>query len=163
MEQRIESTIGAMRALADDAVEHGQAVGTAARLIAAQADQFDRDGQLHALYEWMTRRVRFVRDTAGFEHLRHPDQVLYEIAASPGRQTAIDCDDIAILSAAMLRTLGHQTYFVAAAASPTLPAHLAHVFAAIRQHGRLISFDPQERVPLGGLPPGITRLEVWRA
>ncbi len=56
-----------------------------------------------ALYRWMTRNINYVRDPWNIERIQSPDVTL--------RQKAGDCDDHAILSAALLQSLGIQTGF----------------------------------------------------
>jgi len=56
-----------------------------------------------ALYRWITRNINYVRDPWNIERIQSPDVTL--------RQKAGDCDDHAILSAALLQTLGIQTGF----------------------------------------------------
>ncbi|WP_170245601.1 transglutaminase-like domain-containing protein [Fodinibius salinus] len=56
-----------------------------------------------AIYKWMTSNINYVRDPWNIERIQSPDVTL--------RQKAGDCDDHAILSAALLQSLGIQTGF----------------------------------------------------
>ncbi len=56
-----------------------------------------------ALYRWITHNINYVRDPWNIERIQSPDVTL--------KQKAGDCDDHAILSAALLQTLGIQTGF----------------------------------------------------
>ncbi|WP_310681597.1 transglutaminase-like domain-containing protein [Aliifodinibius sp. S!AR15-10] len=56
-----------------------------------------------SIYKWMTRNINYVRDPWNIERIQSPDVTL--------KQKAGDCDDHAILSAALLQSLGIQTGF----------------------------------------------------
>jgi len=56
-----------------------------------------------AIYKWMVRNINYVRDPWDIERIQSPDVTL--------RQKAGDCDDHAILGAALLQSLGIQTGF----------------------------------------------------
>jgi len=56
-----------------------------------------------ALYTWITKNINYVRDPWNIERIQSPDVTI--------RQKAGDCDDHAILSAALLQSLGIQTGF----------------------------------------------------
>lgn len=56
-----------------------------------------------AIYQWVTRNINYVRDPWNIERIQSPDVTI--------RQKAGDCDDHAILSAALLQSLGIQTGF----------------------------------------------------
>jgi hypothetical protein len=57
----------------------------------------------NAIYKWITRNINYVRDPWNIERIQSPDVTI--------RQQAGDCDDHAILSAALLQSLGIQTGF----------------------------------------------------
>ncbi|SMO92980.1 Transglutaminase-like superfamily protein [Fodinibius sediminis] len=56
-----------------------------------------------AIYKWITSNINYVRDPWNIERIQSPDVTI--------RQKAGDCDDHAILSAALLQSLGIQTGF----------------------------------------------------
>ncbi|MEL7832795.1 transglutaminase-like domain-containing protein [Fodinibius sp. Rm-B-1B1-1] len=56
-----------------------------------------------AIYKWITKNINYVRDPWNIERIQSPDVTI--------RQKAGDCDDHAILSAALLQSLGIQTGF----------------------------------------------------
>lgn len=66
-------------------------------------DLRNTDQVAEALYRWMTRNINYVRDPWNIERIQSPDVTL--------TQKAGDCDDHAILSAALLQSLGIQTGF----------------------------------------------------
>ena len=68
-----------------------------------QPDLRDVDLIADAIYTWMVRNINYVRDPWNIERIQSPDVTL--------RQKAGDCDDHAILGAALLQSLGIHTGF----------------------------------------------------
>lgn len=145
-------TIAAMRAMVHDAAKSPR-VHQVATTIAGQADNRDREAQLLALDRFIRECIHFKPDTLGAEVLRHPDQIIAEIAAN-GR-TSCDCDDVAMFGASVCMVLGVQPAFITVAAEPDGP--FVHVHYAAILNGRMIPFDPQERVPPGVWTPAARR------
>ncbi len=147
--QRVSWTLGAMRALVDDAVESSPLAERTASAIATAGAQRDLAGQVQRLYGFLASRVRFRKDTFPAEHLRHPDQLLSEIRERG--VTSADCDDLAMLAATLLRCLGFPAYFVVVGKRKDRP--FQHVYPALDFGGRIIEMDPQERRPIGPITP----------
>ena len=68
-----------------------------------QPDLRNVDGIATAIYTWMVRNINYVSDPWDVERIQSPDVTM--------AQKAGDCDDHAILSAALLQSLGIQTGF----------------------------------------------------
>lgn len=150
----IYTTMWAMRAVVDDAVESG---GPAARLgvrIAAHAGKGEKP-QAAGIYDFLRRSVSFKRDPFNLENLRHPDQLAEEIGEYD--RTAADCDDVAMLAATLLRTCGIRPALVVVSITPD--EKFRHVTAAAWLGGSLRVIDPQERMA-GALPKATTRYAV---
>jgi transglutaminase-like putative cysteine protease len=85
----------------------------------------DRVGQVEAVRSFLTERVQFLRDPVGVELLHSPEWLLREIQAR--YYVTGDCDDVAILSAALGKAAGLKARFVAVAFyDPVAP--YAHVW-----------------------------------
>lgn len=154
-DRAVAQTIGAMWALVD-ASDETQRVHRVATIIAASCPQKDFAAQLRAVFWWLKERVRFKRDTFGLEHVRDPDQLLFEIERHG--ITAADCDDMSTLGAAIVRALGFQPLLITTARRP---GPFEHVFFGAVLNGWDIPLDPQER-PLPGIWPNpVDRLTVW--
>ncbi|MDZ7659468.1 MAG: transglutaminase-like domain-containing protein [Fodinibius sp.] len=83
-----------------------------------------------AIYKWITSNINYVRDPWNIERIQSPDVTL--------RQKAGDCDDHAILSAALLQTLGIQTGFrIVSRTGRTYD----HIYTVFRSPGGWKSFD----------------------
>lgn len=158
-DQVTEGTVAIMWAMVHD-TDRSQAAQRVASRLAAQCGQRDFLCQLSRIYSWITESVRFKRDTFGAEHLRHPDQLIAEIERD-GR-TSADCDDVAMLGAALVRAMGFEPAIIVQAATPTGP--FEHVYFGAILDGGLVHMDPQERTPFGyPTPPTNARRRVFRA
>ncbi|MEX2437775.1 MAG: transglutaminase-like domain-containing protein [Candidatus Babeliales bacterium] len=68
-----------------------------------QPDLRNTEAIARVIYTWMVRNINYVRDPWDVERIQSPDITLH--------QKAGDCDDHAILSAALLQSVGIQTGF----------------------------------------------------
>lgn len=151
----IMTTLWAMRAMVDDAIQEGTAVPALARQIVKQAGYLD-SAQLRAVFDYLVKHVRFVADPQGVESVRHPDQMLNEIFRTG--TAAGDCDDLATLGAALLRAMGFAACLVVVSARASGEFH--HVLFGARLGASLITLDPQQRM-FNVLPASITRKLVF--
>lgn len=150
------ATVDAMRAMVDDAVMFSPLVQRIASAIVASAPRRDQPQQAVELWNFIRRSIVFKKDTWRTEHLRHPDQLLTEIAQQ-GR-TAADCDCVAMLGAALLRSMGMPAFFVLA--SKRDDQVLEHIFFATKIRGAMVPLDPQENLPPGAWPATTRRVVV---
>ena len=95
-----------------------------------QPDLRDVDQIAGALYKWMVRNINYVRDPWNIERIQSPDVTL--------RQKAGDCDDHAILGAALLQSLGIQTGFRIVSRTGN---NFDHIYAVYRSPQGWKSFD----------------------
>lgn len=99
----------------------------------------------NALYNWIVRHVMYVRDPHGIERLQSPD-----ITINYG---AGDCDDMSILGASLLESVGIPSRFVIASFEPGQPSRFSHIYVEFNHRGQWISFDPTLATGIGKLPP----------
>lgn len=104
-----------------------------------------RNREEHGLrvFDFLKRRFRFRKDPAGVEYLRTVDQMIEDY----NKQTYIegDCDERAILGAAMLRRLGYRAAFCLMARDVVIP--FEHVYFGIiidSARPEILPLDPQE-------------------
>lgn len=103
----IEETVRHMRRLVRDAEGRPLLARTAARIIAGART----DGTAAvAIREWMDQHTRFEPDPVGVELIRTPEYML-EMVATTGEASG-DCDDVAVLGAALGRAAGLPARFV---------------------------------------------------
>jgi hypothetical protein len=120
-----------------------------------------------ALFWWIKRRVRFLEDRTligAYTDDSTIDELLIrplELLRDPDPEG--DCDDFSMLTAAMLRSLGIETYFKTIAADPDDPAVYSHVYAvAVLPSGERLAMDTSNGPYPGweARPAGKSRL--WR-
>lgn len=99
-----------------------------------------------ALQKWVQQNIRYVKDIRGVETVHSPDKLL---AIRQG-----DCDDQAVLLAAMLESLGHPTRFVAVGFSPFA---YSHVYAETKIGHQWVPLETINPWPMGKRPPGIIK------
>jgi hypothetical protein len=105
--------------------------------------QKDFDGEARRLLEFTRDDIRYVRDIAGVETLHDPVTLL--------KLGAGDCDDKAILLAALLMSVGHdQLRYVAIALEP---GQFSHVWLQDRIYDRWVDLEPTEPIPYGSSVP----------
>lgn len=106
----------------------------------------DRD-PLEAVFEWVRRRLALVDDADLARHLRGvPDAANAEILIRPADilrmpQPQGDCDDYAMLTAAMLRALGVPASFRTVAADGPDSDHFSHVYPVAHWGGKEVAID----------------------
>lgn len=104
----------------------------------------DWKAEVGAIRDFVRSNIRYTRDIRGVETLQAPIQTL--------RLRAGDCDDMAMLTAALLEAIHHPTRFTAIGFSPN---HYAHVFPETKIGPHWFSVETTEPVPLGWRPNGI--------
>lgn len=122
---------------------------------AAGVRPLDFEGERRAVYAWIRRNLRYVRDVDGKETLRGARETLTVGAG--------DCDCLTIVTLALLRTLGQRGRIVTIATHPEAPDLFSHVFAEVRdERGRWIPLDTARKNPAYGRgPAGAFRVWAW--
>lgn len=122
----------------------------------AGCDRLAWDCQVTALRGWLAGVWRFVRDPAGVELVHRPERQLDEYRRHG--YISGDCDDAAVLAAAMGKAIGFPAQFVVlgfyGSRSP-----FSHVYTELLvRPGRWVEFDVT-RIPNR---PSTTRRATWR-
>lgn len=110
------------------------------RIVKATAAELVKDfnpgdlrGQAERVFYWVRDSLRYVRDIRGVEEITAPWTIL-ESLRSGGFSHSSDCDDHSILLAALLRSIGFATRFVAVASGRNA-LNLDHVRAEVLLSG----------------------------
>lgn len=144
-------TVSAMRRVVNTSLTDAVVVQTA-RSLAASTFARDTDGQILAIRMFLQDHFQFVRDPSGVELLATPRSMLDAIHQR-GVATG-DCDEAAILGAALGKAIGLQARFILlgfqGAAGP-----LTHVYAALRGRSKWTNLDVTK--PARGPFPPVTR------
>lgn len=104
--------------------------------------QKDFRGEACVLLEYVRDRIRYVRDIRDVETLHTVDAIL-DIGAG-------DCDDKAILLAALLLSIGHSPQFIAVAFQPD---KYSHVWVRDFIRGKWIDLEATEPIECGNRIP----------
>lgn len=121
------------------------------RKVCAKLASGDYAGECLAVYYWVCKHIRYMRDPFNVEMVQKPSRTLVEQAG--------DCDDMATLLAAMFMACGNKCRFVAvgfvAGAPPT------HVFCEVITPRGVIVFDPVANRDTAKMLKSVkTRIEV---
>jgi transglutaminase-like putative cysteine protease len=97
----------------------------------------DDSAMAYAIRHWMESVFKFIRDPAGVELLRTPEYMLRQFQNYSW--ISGDCDDAAILAAALGKSVGIPASFIAVGFSGD---SLSHVFTVLQpRHGHGVSMD----------------------
>lgn len=99
--------------------------------------------EMVAIHNWVRDNVRYTRDTHGQETLLTPE---YMISGKPGSMNG-DCDDKAMLVAALLGAVGIPSRFVVVGVTPD---RYSHVYLQAKPKDRWIALDPIMRQHIAG-------------
>lgn len=150
--ERTAATLQAMRGVAHAAAESAIVRDFAREFGLASASVSAPPGIFSTLLYGLMNLVKFRPDPDGVELLRHPAEMLEEIRESAA--TEGDCDDLAMLAAALALAAGRRPAFIVVARRPA-PAPYEHVYyGLVDAAGTLVPFDPQQRTPPGRFTPG---------
>lgn len=101
-----------------------------------------------AIHNWVRDNIRYTKDVAGQETLCPPEEIAFNSKAG-------DCDDKAMLEAALLGAVGTITRFKVLGVTPE---QYSHVYLQAMVGGRWISLDPIMRdKPAGWEAPAVMR------
>lgn len=103
-------------------------VRSAATSIVGALQPNDALGQIYAIREFLSQRIRFLRDPAGVELLHTPQWMLQQIAQQGAAH--VDCDDVAILGGALAGSVGMLVRLVTVAFLDN-DAPLTHIWASV--------------------------------
>lgn len=110
-------------------------------------------GEATAVMVWVQHNIRYFLDPHGVEYFQAPERTLIDKAG--------DCDDLSILYAAMLGSIGHRTAIVLT--DPKNKGVISHAQAAINFYPRRTKFGDKwvsveltKPKPLGWIPPKST-------
>src|SRR5574341_50281 len=101
--------------------------------------------EIQTLFEWVKNNIRYTRDIHRVELLHTPRRML--------QLRAGDCDDMTVLLAAMLKSIGHPVRLALVGFNPRKQKLLTHIYLEVYYKGRWISLDATVNRPMGWAPP----------
>lgn len=131
LEPTLGETVGWMKKFAREGSE-SEEVHEVVRQICQDLVEGDYASECAAIYYWMRQNIRYMRDPPGVEYVQTPKRLL--------KTRAGDCDDMAVLIAAMLLVCGNPCRFVLAGFAPGGPP--SHVFVEVRTPHGWHALDP---------------------
>lgn len=144
----LEHTIATMRQLARMGAHHAAVRGLALGAVSRCAP---RDGacEVEQLAR-VVRRLRYTPDPRWADHVSAPE---YTLEVGGG-----DCDDLAVVFAALCLATGRRCAFLLGSARAPMPTH---VLAAAAVGGRWVPVETSSRsLPVGRLPRGFRLMRV---
>lgn len=106
--------------------------------------------EVQAIFDFVKSNIRYTKDVRGVETLHSPIQLL--------RLKQGDCDDMSILAASLLESIGHPTRFCAVGINGS---NFCHVFAQTKIGGKWVTLEcTKEDYSLGQTPRKITKIMV---
>lgn len=109
------------------------------------------DNKMKALFYWIKKNIKYVRDINGLETLHTPDKIL-EIGAG-------DCDDFVILAGSMLESIGYPVIFVVT--SNRKDKKFNHIFLYTTDGKKRYTFDATLK-KFNMKRPDITREKIFK-
>lgn len=155
------ATIAAMQAAVDDALTDP----VSARLLEQfETRRMPRDPELNVgqrVFFMLKPAFKFFRDPEGVELLRTPSYLaLQTLFLTPGSgRVGADCDDLAMLGAALLARAGKKPVLVTVGRRQG--GRFEHVLFGIQERGRVMYLDPQETELPGLMPYNVKKVRVW--
>lgn len=121
----------------------------------------DKIGEIGAIHRWVMAHLRYVNDPLWQEFITYPETLAFE-------QKDGDCDDHAVLEAALLGAVGVRTRFVTVAPIPGpvshvyLQAYVARYDGTGAASGHWIDLDPiMKQKPMGWAVPNPHQRQVF--
>lgn len=138
----IFETLALMRRLVQQ-YKTDPAIRQAALSVAFLTPAQDDAAEVEAVYTFVRDYIRYTKDVFGIETLATPDKTL--------QMRVGDCDDMTVLLASMLESIGYPTRFVIEGYSDGVTWE--HVYLEACLYGEWVALDPTEQVAMGWHPP----------
>jgi len=113
-------------------------------LIRTRVRPKDYLGEIQTLFEWVKNNVRYTRDIHHVE-LLHSARRMLELRAG-------DCDDMTILLASMIKSIGHPVRLVLVGFNPRNKKLFSHIYLEAHCKGLWIPLDATMDRPMGWAP-----------
>lgn len=139
-----------MRQLVRDAIrDPGQQIREAALAILRGVNSFT--DQARTIQQWVQNNIEYRRDPPDLELVQTP-QVTLQLRAG-------DCDDQAVLTAALLQATGHPSQFIAVGMDGQ---PLSHVLIQTLIGTNWVAVETIQPRPLGWMPKGVTSYYIQK-
>jgi transglutaminase-like putative cysteine protease len=144
----IANTLRYMKKLVIDS-DNDRVVKETAKNIIKSVDPRDHKRQVDVIVGWVRKNFRYVRDIYGVEELTSPQNILH--AMEKGRNDySSDCDDFAVLIAALLRSVGFRTRLEAVGVGSQ---YYNHARLSVAVDGAWLGIEGTKTTPVGYAQP----------
>lgn len=150
----VAQTVEQMRALIDQALKDPSIIRLATDIVRS-VPAFDEMGEGQAIFNWVSRNIRFTRDPVNKEKLYPPSELL--------KIRAGDCDDISMMMATLLMAIGIPARLITVG-DPTSPdpSQFSHVYVEGQIQGVWVPFDAARADSVfGSAPMSSSRMRAW--
>ncbi len=148
------ATIEAMKQKALECSRHEPVIDLA-RWIVEDVDRKDHEGEVRALFDWVKEHCRYINDPVALELVSGACDMIFRVGQG-------DCDDHAIVMAALSMAIGRRAAFRTVAVDSTRPTQASHVYALIQVgKDRWLAADTAEGGYLGWEPPNASNPTDW--
>lgn len=141
----IQDTLQRMRGIVHKSVRDPRLIALA-RQLTAELEPRDHQGEIKVIFDWVRDNIRYASDIEGVETLIEPADLVFNLEL--GRQG--DCDDFAMLLAALLKIMGYRARFKAGSVNGS---RQGHVFVEVNSNGKWIPLDAIYRNNQAGYRP----------
>lgn len=120
--------------------------------------------EMLAIYYAILKYTRYASDPRTVELVKRPELVVKQIAA--GQVPSIDCDDMSVLQAALLMSLGREVRYVTAAFANNFHGNerqFSHIYVQAREprSNQWVTLDPVAAEEVGQMLSRIKALKIW--
>lgn len=152
----VEQTVVLMRKLIDQALSDSAFVRFAMDVVRS-VPAHDEAGEVAAIFAWVQANIRYTKDPVTKEKLYPPQELL--------KTRAGDCDDMAMLIAAIAIADGYPARLVTVSSSPDSPDEFSHVYVEVEVppgSGNWIALDAaRPGAAFGRSPEYFFRKRAW--
>ncbi len=142
-DQASENTLRLMRDIIQKSSQN-MVVRSWAEKIIKNIPANDELGEAKAIFDFLRKNTKYVKDIDGIEFIRTPMVSLQMIEV--GDTPSLDCDDLTTLSLALLKSIG---YPVILRATAYKKKNFEHVYGLVRLYAKWYSFDLTKPYGLG--------------
>jgi hypothetical protein len=156
-----ETTIQTMREMAQgNRGERSVLVRSVTESVVRQLQPKDYLSEILAVRHFAATRCRYLNDPLTTEFVKDPQRMIEEILAHG--KTTVDCDEIALLIATMLRQLGREADYVTVGFG--IPGRFSHVFARGLEprSNTWIICDPVAGTGESGMAHRVRTHKIWK-
>lgn len=132
--------------------------------IVSELGSKDYVSEIAAIYYYVLNHTRYANDPRTVELVRRPERIVAELIR--GKTPSLDCDDLVVLQAALLLSLGREVRIVTIAFRKTQyrgEVQYSHVYLQVKEpsSGKWIVLDPVAAEETAGMLKKGQAIKIW--